>query len=137
MTQVSRKTPPGPGSSVPVPVICSHLPGSRRRSVRGFPVQVSAGDSFQYLPGRLDLRPWRLEDGVGPGLCPRRERRAEVCVARLFGGDHQALPLGQLVGELAVPGGQVADPLGCLLRVVFGGGGRAAGLGCGGRRQLN
>jgi len=42
------------------------------------------------------------------------------------------LPLGQLVGEFAVPGGQFADPLGCLLQVIVGGGGRPVVLERGG-----
>jgi hypothetical protein len=52
-------------------------------------------------------------------------------VVGIFGRDLQALPLGQLVGELAVPGGQLADLPGCLLHVLLGGGDRVAGLGCG------
>ena len=36
---------------------------------------------------------------------------AEVAVVGVFGGDHQALPVGQLFGEYVVLGGQVGDPL--------------------------
>jgi hypothetical protein len=57
----------------------------------------------------------RLEDGARARGGPGGERRAGVLVVGIFGRDHHALPLGEPVRELPVPGGQVfdqTDPLG-------------------------
>jgi hypothetical protein len=78
----------------------------------GLYVQIAARDSFQYPHGRLDLRFGRLQDRVPAGAGPAGKRWAEVFMIRVFGGGHQALPVGQLVGEGAVLRGQVGDPLG-------------------------
>ena len=68
--------------------------------------------AFQDPLRWLDLGLGRLQDG-GPAWCwPAREGLAEVAVVGVFGGDHQALPVGQLVGERVALGGQVLDPLG-------------------------
>ena len=80
-------------------------------SVRGFHVQVPVEGALEYPRGWLDLGLGWLEDGVPGGCGPGRERLAEVAVIRVFGGGHQALPVGQLFGEYVVLGGQVGDPL--------------------------
>jgi len=85
------------------------------------------GEPFQDPAGRLDLGLGRLENRVRVESLPGRERGPVVFVVGVFGGDLQALALGQLVGELAVPGGQVAELLGDLLRVLFGGTGPPGG----------
>ena len=46
-----------------------------------------------------------------PGPGQARERLAEVAVVGILGRDHQALPVGKSLGERAVPGSQVLDPL--------------------------
>ena len=51
------------------------------------------------------------QDRVLGGALPGGEGRAGVFVAGVFGGDQQALPFGQLVGEGAALGGQAGDPL--------------------------
>ena len=71
----------------------------------------AAGGAFQDPWRRLDLGFGRLEDRVPVRACPGGERRAEIFVVGVFGGDHQALPFGQLGGEGSVLGGQVLDPL--------------------------
>ena len=80
-------------------------------SVRGLYVQVPVEGALEYPRGWLDLGLGRLEDGVPGGCGPGRERLAEVAVTGVFGGGHQALPVGQLFGEYVVLGGQVGDPL--------------------------
>jgi hypothetical protein len=100
-------------------------------SVCGFHVRVAVGEPFQDPRRRLDLGPWRLEDRARVGSGPGRECGSVVLVVGVFGGDLQALALGQLVGELAVPGGQVVDLPSCLLHVFFGAAGGGAALGCG------
>jgi hypothetical protein len=81
-------------------------------SVRGLHVQVRVEGALEYPRGWRDLGPGRLEDGVPGGCGPGRERLAEVAVTGVFGGGHQALPVGQLSGEYVVLGGQLGDPLG-------------------------
>src|SRR5689334_15321023 len=81
-------------------------------SVRGLHVQVPVVGALEYLRGWLDLGRGRLEDGVPGGCGPGRERLAEVAVTGVFGGEHDALPVGQLFGEYVVLGGQLGDPLG-------------------------
>src|SRR5437763_15768115 len=80
-------------------------------SVRGLYVQVRVQGALEYPRGWLDLGLGWLEDGVPGGGGPGRERLAEVTVTGVFGGQHQALPVGQLFGEYVVLGGQVDDPL--------------------------
>ena len=62
-----------------------------------------------------------MEDRIGSVFFPLGKCLAELFVVGVFGGNHQTLPLGQLVSELAVLRSQVADPLGCLLKVIFRG----------------
>ena len=83
----------------------------QRPSFGGFHVQVAARDAFQDPRRRLDLGFGRLQDRVLGGALPGGEGRAGVFVAGVFGGDQQALPFGQLVGEGAALGGQAGDPL--------------------------
>jgi hypothetical protein len=69
------------------------------------------GGAFQHPHGRLDLGLGRLQDRVFARAGPGREGGAEVLVVGVFGGNHQALPFGQFVGEGAVLCGKVRDPL--------------------------
>ena len=77
--------------------------GERLWSVDGFNIEAAVSDAFHYRLGRVDLRPWRLEDGILSGLRPCGECRAAVFEVGVFGKDHQALPFSQLADELAVP----------------------------------
>ena len=67
---------------------------------------------------------------AGPG--PGRERLAEVAVVGVLGRDRQALPVGEPLGERAVPGGQVLDPLAHLGGLLARGQGELVALGVGG-----
>jgi hypothetical protein len=96
---------------VPVMALAQRAGLGPHLSVGGFHVQVVARDAFQYPFGRLDLGLGRLQDRVSVGAGPGGEGGAEVLVVGIFGGDHQALPFGQLVGEGAVLRSQVRDPL--------------------------
>ncbi|MGH3191781.1 MAG: hypothetical protein ACRDOL_31945 [Streptosporangiaceae bacterium] len=73
-----------------------------------------------------------MQDRVRAGSCPGGERRAEVLVVGVLGGDGQALPFGQAAGEFAVLGGQVLDPLAYLLDLLSRGQGELVALGLGG-----
>jgi hypothetical protein len=66
---------------------------------------------LENLRGRPDLGLRRLQDRVlfWPG--PRRERLSQVTVVGIVGWDRLALPVCEPVGEGAVRGGQVLDPL--------------------------
>jgi hypothetical protein len=63
---------------------------------------------------------------------PEREGLAQVAVGGIFGGDGHALPVGELLGEGAVRGGQVGDPLAHLARRVLWGEGELGALAVGG-----
>src|SRR5207302_304822 len=97
-------------------------------SVRGLHVQVPVEGALEYPRGWLDLGLGWLEDGVPGGCGPGRERLAEVAVTGVFGGGHQALPVGQLSGECAVLGGQVGDPLARFLGLLARGQGELVAL---------
>src|SRR2546429_6083911 len=97
-------------------------------SVRGLHVQVRVEGALEYPRGWLDLGLGWLEDGVPGGCGPGRERLAEVAVTGVFGGGHQALPVGQLVGEYVGLGGQVGDPLGRFLGLLPRGPGEVGAL---------
>ena len=60
------------------------------------------------------------------------EGLAQVAVPGILGGDRQALPVGEPVGERAVRGGQVLDPLAHLARRLPRGRGELGALGFGG-----
>ena len=96
---LSSRWPPGlqdaPG--------CRHCPASRSAS-RSAARWRTCGDG-----GISGLGGCRIASGAGAG--PGRERQAEVAVVGVFGRDRLALPVGELVGERVVPGGQVLDPL--------------------------
>src|ERR1022692_2800217 len=112
--QVIRRTPrsPAPLIFMMVVVLTSRVQGCAGvLSVHRFPVGLAFADAFQYPRGGPDLRSWRLQDGVPADRCPGGESRAEVGVVRVLGGQHQALPLPEPVGERPAPGGQVPDPL--------------------------
>ena len=63
---------------------------------------------------------------------PGRERLAQVAVVGVLGGDRQALPVGELLGERPVRGGQVRDPLAHLARRLPRGQGELGSLAFGG-----
>ena len=83
----------------------------RPLSIGGFPVGVAVCGAFEYVRGRPDLRLRRLQDRVPCLPGPGREGLAQVAVVRVLGGDRQALPVGEPLGESAVRGGQVGNPL--------------------------
>ena len=106
-------------------------------SFGGFPVQFAAWDVFQDPWRRLDLRFGRLQDRVLGGALPGGEGRALVFVVGVFGGGHQALPVGQPAGEFAALRGQAGDPLAKLRDVLPGGEGELVALFLGGGRGFN
>jgi hypothetical protein len=89
-----------PGSGLP--------PGT---SIGGLPIGVPVGGAFEDQRRGLDLGLGRLQDRAIGRSGPGRERRAELPVVRVLGRDQQALPVREPVGERAVRGSQVLDPL--------------------------
>ena len=107
----------------------------------GLVVGVAVCGALEDLRGRRDLGLGGLQDRVLAGSGPGGERRAEVAVIGVLGRDPLALPVREPVGERAMSGGQVLDPLahvgGWLLRgqgelVALG---RGGGLGFGGAQR--
>jgi len=85
-------------------------------SIRGLPVGVAVRGAFEYLRRGPDLRFGWLQDRVPVRPGPGRERLAQVPAIRILGRHGQALPVGEPLGERAVRGGQVRDPLAHLAR---------------------
>ena len=110
--------------------VTSPLPGcTGLLSISRFHVGVTVQGALQD-PGRgTDLRLRRLQDRILAWSGPGRERLAEVAVIGVFGGDRQALPFGEPVGERPAPGGQVLDPLALLGNVLSRGQGELRALG--------
>ena len=81
------------------------------RSVCGLEVGIAIDGMLEDLRGRPDLRLGRLQDRVVAWSWPERERLAEVAVAGILRRDQQVQPVCEPVGEGAVRGGQVLDPL--------------------------
>jgi hypothetical protein len=80
-------------------------------SLRGFPVGVAVCGAFEYVRGRPDLRPGWLQDRIRAWPRPERKRLPQIAIAGIRGGDGQALPVGEPLGERAVRGGEVGDQL--------------------------
>jgi hypothetical protein len=111
------------------------LPASgctRQLSIGGFPVGVAVRGAFEHVRGRPDVWLGRLQDRVPARTRPGRECLAKVAVPGVFGGDGQALPVGEPLGERAVRGGQFVDPLAHLAWRLARGEGELGVLGFGG-----
>ena len=101
-------------------------------SLSGLPVGVAVRGALEDLRGRRDLGLGGLQDRVGAGAGPGRERQAEVAVVGVFGRDPLALPVRELAGERVVPGGEVLDPLAGVGGWLAWGQGEIVALGWGG-----
>ena len=79
--------------------------------VCGLPVGIAVRGTFEDLRGWPDFRFWRLQDRVSGEPRPGRESLAEVAVIGVLGGDGQVLQVREPLGERAVRGCQVLNPL--------------------------
>ena len=99
---------------------------------RRLPSRRPAGDALKDLRGRRDLGLGRLQDRVHALSRPGRERRAEVAVVGIMGGDSQALPVREPHGKGSVGSCHLLDPRGHLAGRLAHSRGELVALGIGG-----